>query len=314
MMGRALSLAAATLFCCLATSPGLAQQNLDAGKSPAQIFSGNCGVCHRSAKGLLKSVSPSSLPDFLRQHYTTGGEMAQMLSGYLTSNRAAVADPDTGGGRRGGKSQGTLRPDAPVGGGPGAGSESGGLDQPRSDRRPGAASARPDEVEPAAAPATGRRRGRPESAPASAARPDEEAQPRSAGATPAARSRQARRGRQHREPPETSAPSGPEAVDRPAESPPKQAAQPGESERSIDARVPVPEPVELPPPTAADVKPAEPKAGESKPTEPRPEPVASSAAKQKAPSEKPVEAPPPAAPPADAAAPGGGPPTPPISQ
>ena len=89
MLSRALSLAAVTLLigCCTA---GLAraQENLDAGKSPSQIFAGTCTVCHKSPRGLLKTVAPGALSGFLRQHYTTSPEMAGVLSSYLTSNGA----------------------------------------------------------------------------------------------------------------------------------------------------------------------------------------------------------------------------------
>jgi hypothetical protein len=64
-------------------------QNLEAGKSPSQIFSGTCAACHKGARGLLKTVAPGSLPGFLRQHYTTSSEMASVLSAYLVSNGAA---------------------------------------------------------------------------------------------------------------------------------------------------------------------------------------------------------------------------------
>jgi hypothetical protein len=64
-------------------------QNLEAGKSPSQIFSGTCAACHKGARGLLKTVAPGSLPGFLRQHYTTSSEMASVLSAYLVSSGAA---------------------------------------------------------------------------------------------------------------------------------------------------------------------------------------------------------------------------------
>ncbi len=64
-------------------------QNLEAGKSPSQIFAGTCAACHKGARGLLKTVAPGSLPGFLRQHYTTSSEMASVLSAYLVSNGAA---------------------------------------------------------------------------------------------------------------------------------------------------------------------------------------------------------------------------------
>src|ERR1700744_6744472 len=73
---RALILATVMLLVgCLATERALAQAtNLEAGKSPAQIFAGTCNACHKAPRGLLKSVPPSSLSSFLRQHYTTSPE------------------------------------------------------------------------------------------------------------------------------------------------------------------------------------------------------------------------------------------------
>src|SRR5215212_1415952 len=90
MLSRALSLATVTLLIgCLTAGVARAVENLDAGKSPSQIFSNTCSACHKSPRGLLKSVSASSLPGFLRQHYTTGTDMASVLSSYLISNGAA---------------------------------------------------------------------------------------------------------------------------------------------------------------------------------------------------------------------------------
>src|SRR5205085_5910765 len=57
-------------------------------KSPAQIFAGTCNACHKSPRGLLRSVPASSLSSFLRQHYTTSSDMASELSSYLVSNGA----------------------------------------------------------------------------------------------------------------------------------------------------------------------------------------------------------------------------------
>ena len=89
MLSRALSIATVTLLIgCLAAGAARAE-NLDAGKTPSQIFSSTCSACHKSPRGLLKNTSPSSLPGFLRQHYTTGIDMASVLSSYLISNGAA---------------------------------------------------------------------------------------------------------------------------------------------------------------------------------------------------------------------------------
>ncbi|MGC2775447.1 MAG: hypothetical protein WA418_07390, partial [Bradyrhizobium sp.] len=90
MGSRALNLATAVaVFCVALTGVAVAQENLDAGKSPAQIFNGTCTVCHKSPRGLIKTTSAGSLPGFLKQHYTTSPEMAGVLANYLISNGAA---------------------------------------------------------------------------------------------------------------------------------------------------------------------------------------------------------------------------------
>jgi hypothetical protein len=88
MLSRALiSATVALLIGCFAAYPVRAQ-NLEAGKSPSQIFANTCTACHKSPRGLLKTVPAGSLPGFLRQHYTTSPDMASLLSSYLISNGA----------------------------------------------------------------------------------------------------------------------------------------------------------------------------------------------------------------------------------
>src|SRR3979411_3097469 len=88
MLSRALSLATVTLLIgCFAVIPAQGQ-NLEAGKSPSQIFAGTCNACHKGPRGLLKTVPAGSLPGFLRQHYTTSGDMASLLAAFLISNGA----------------------------------------------------------------------------------------------------------------------------------------------------------------------------------------------------------------------------------
>jgi hypothetical protein len=101
MLSRALSLATVMLLIgCFAADKAQAQAtNLEAGKSSAQIFAGTCTACHKSPRGLLRTVAPGSLPGFLRQHYTTSSEMAGPLSAYLISNGAT----DTRAGTKQGK-------------------------------------------------------------------------------------------------------------------------------------------------------------------------------------------------------------------
>jgi mono/diheme cytochrome c family protein len=58
-----------------------AGQNLDAGKSASQIFAEVCANCHRSARELRSNAGAS----FLREHYTTGSEMASTMAAYLSA-------------------------------------------------------------------------------------------------------------------------------------------------------------------------------------------------------------------------------------
>jgi hypothetical protein len=100
MRSRALGLAALAFLvglCALiadSARPASAQQ-LDAGKPPHQIFSATCSACHRSPRGLVRNVSPGSLPGFLRQHYTTGSDMAGAMAAYVLSSGGTerVAEP-----------------------------------------------------------------------------------------------------------------------------------------------------------------------------------------------------------------------------
>jgi hypothetical protein len=56
-------------------------QNLDAGKPASQIFSEVCANCHRSPRELRSNAGSS----FLREHYTTGSDMASTMAAYLSS-------------------------------------------------------------------------------------------------------------------------------------------------------------------------------------------------------------------------------------
>src|SRR5712671_3449735 len=91
MLSRALRLATVTLLIGCFTAIPVQAQNLEAGKSPSQIFAGTCNACHKSPQGLLRTVPAGSLPVFLRHHYTTSGDMASLLSAFLVANGAADA-------------------------------------------------------------------------------------------------------------------------------------------------------------------------------------------------------------------------------
>lgn len=95
----------------VASGPLLAQ-DFTQGKSPAQLFAGDCAACHKSPQGLAKSDA-RSVAGFLREHYTTKPEMADALAAYLL---ASGKGNDTGrveSGRNGRNAD--LRPRAPVG-------------------------------------------------------------------------------------------------------------------------------------------------------------------------------------------------------
>src|ERR1700753_1933228 len=106
MLSRARIFAAVTLLAvCLVGSAAWAQvQNLEAGKTPSQLFAGTCNACHKSPRGLLKTVSPGSLPSFLRQHYTTSSNMAGLLASYILSNGATDTRFEAAKGTKGTKS------------------------------------------------------------------------------------------------------------------------------------------------------------------------------------------------------------------
>jgi hypothetical protein len=110
-----------------------AQSNLDAGKSPAQIFSNTCNACHRSARE-LKQTSPG----FLREHYTTGAQEAATMAAYLASvgsDPRAVQQrrPPTLGAGQAAATDGAPRPPQAM---PGGSEQGRPLDNNRDNQRP----------------------------------------------------------------------------------------------------------------------------------------------------------------------------------
>jgi hypothetical protein len=67
----------------LSAAPAWAQVNIDQGKSPAEMFSGDCATCHKSAKGLANGRNAGALTGFLREHYTSGPQQAAALAAYV---------------------------------------------------------------------------------------------------------------------------------------------------------------------------------------------------------------------------------------
>jgi hypothetical protein len=64
------------------TSSG-AQEELDRGKTPAQLYASGCPTCHKSPQSVAKTNSIFGLESFLSEHYTTSRESAALLTAYL---------------------------------------------------------------------------------------------------------------------------------------------------------------------------------------------------------------------------------------
>ena len=68
-------------------------QDLDQGKSGAELFKTTCIDCHRSPRGLAKDRFSLTLSYFLRRHYTGSSAAADVLTAYLQSVDAPRAKP-----------------------------------------------------------------------------------------------------------------------------------------------------------------------------------------------------------------------------
>jgi hypothetical protein len=90
---RVLVAGAGVLAAGLLPGAGQAQENIDAGKSAAQLYASDCAICHKSAQALNKSAGGLfGLESFLREHYTASRESAAVIAAYLNSLGAASAD------------------------------------------------------------------------------------------------------------------------------------------------------------------------------------------------------------------------------
>src|SRR5689334_6207406 len=91
-----------SLMAMLAITPAIAQDNYEAGKTPAQMFATDCALCHKSPAGLSKAPGYFGLESFLREHYTASRQAAAKIAAYLRSVDVAQP-PRAGGQRRGGE-------------------------------------------------------------------------------------------------------------------------------------------------------------------------------------------------------------------
>lgn len=299
MSSRALSLATVLLLIGFGAADTVLAQatNLEAGKTPSQLFAQTCNACHKSPRGLLKSVAPGSLPGFLRQHYTTSPDMAGVLASYLVSNGAS----DTRYQAKDGKKDGAKERDAST-------------SPEHQGRRPRAQDAARPDGEAAAPAAEGVRQKR-------AARPAEEGAKPEGQAAPEGRKskRRAKRGTEEAPNVDAAAPASEDKKSEPRTESPKAEPDSGKaSEKPVEPKPDSSAKVEprssetpaLRPDPVPQVTPAAPAAsGSAEPAAPKPveeaapKPAASS---EPAPAPKPQEQ----VPPATAAAP---PPAPPAS-
>ena len=64
---------------CIAV-PAAAQENIDAGKTPAQLYAQDCAICHKTPHGLSRAGGLWGLQNFLREHYTASKESAETFT------------------------------------------------------------------------------------------------------------------------------------------------------------------------------------------------------------------------------------------
>ena len=60
-----------------------AQENLDHGKTGAQLYASDCAICHKVPGAVAKSGGVFGMEGFLRQHYTASRESAAAIASYL---------------------------------------------------------------------------------------------------------------------------------------------------------------------------------------------------------------------------------------
>jgi hypothetical protein len=122
-VGRGISLLGG-LAAMLVITPAIAQDNYEAGKTPAQMFATDCAICHKNAAGLSKAGGMFGLESFLREHYTASRDAAAKIAGYLRSVDAAQPPRAVGKRREGEGRTKSAKPGEPKSGGKSGGSES----------------------------------------------------------------------------------------------------------------------------------------------------------------------------------------------
>lgn len=83
MIGFARGMAVGAGVLALMAVPAAAQENLDSGKTGAQLYASDCAICHKTPQGLTKHVGILGLTDYLREHYTASKESAATIAAYV---------------------------------------------------------------------------------------------------------------------------------------------------------------------------------------------------------------------------------------
>lgn len=81
--GGGLGAAVVAFLMLFVAAPAVAQENIDAGKSPAELYRQDCAICHKSPYGMSKAGGLFGLEKYLRVHYTASWESAAAIARYL---------------------------------------------------------------------------------------------------------------------------------------------------------------------------------------------------------------------------------------
>jgi len=92
---RLFSVGVLTFAAAVIAGPAAAQ-DYDAGKTGPQLFASDCAACHKSPGGLARGKDKGSLVSFLREHYTSKQESAQLLAAFLLGAGPGDAKQDKG--------------------------------------------------------------------------------------------------------------------------------------------------------------------------------------------------------------------------
>jgi hypothetical protein len=65
------------------TNSASSQENLESGKTAAQLYATDCAICHKSPQSVTQAPGIFGLESFLREHYTASREAAASIAAYL---------------------------------------------------------------------------------------------------------------------------------------------------------------------------------------------------------------------------------------